>query len=112
MKTIRTYPNTVEAGLARSILESAGIEAVLADEHSCTLGYGSVVGGVRLQVPDVQADPATKILDEQDGVTPLPDDFIPPGGLAQPPLKRREKAHFRLFSKAESGVCWFSDCWH
>ncbi len=51
--TIATYLNPNEAFLARGVLESAGIDCILLDEH-VSLVYGrpggGIVGGVRLQV--------------------------------------------------------------
>lgn len=109
MKTIHTYINTVEAGVAQSLLESANIDSVLADEHSCTLGYGSVIGGVRLQVPDEQVDAAKRILAGKDGVTPLPDDFIPPGVVISPNESTKPPSESRgggVFSAFLEGGIW------
>ena len=63
MKTIRTFSNLSEAGFASSLLEASGIEALLADEQSYTIGYGQVAGGLRLQVEDADVERAERILD-------------------------------------------------
>jgi hypothetical protein len=59
MKTIKTYPSTVEADLARIALEAAGIPSVV-------VGIGvSMEGGeagVQLLVPDDRAEAALKVL--------------------------------------------------
>jgi hypothetical protein len=67
-----------EAGLDKSLLEAEGIPAFVADESSAALGYGTVLGGVRLQVQDEDVDRAQQILGEQQEAAPLPDDFVPP----------------------------------
>ncbi len=80
MVTIQTYTDSTEAGLAQSLLESRGIEAFLQDENALNvvLPGGSMLGGVRLQVADEDADQARRIVQDGEGVTPLPDDFVPP----------------------------------
>jgi hypothetical protein len=83
MVTVRQYMNPSEAGLDKTLLEEAGIPVFLADENSMSLGYGGVLGGVRLQVEDANLERARRVLDEREGVTPLPDDFVPP---EEPPI--------------------------
>ena len=78
MVTVRQYINPSEAELDKTLLEEAGIPVFLADENSLSIGYGGVLGGVRLQVEDGDLDRARHVLDEREGVTPLTDDFIPP----------------------------------
>jgi hypothetical protein len=62
MITIATYRNLMSAELAQTHLESYGIKALIADAFSYILGYGSVIGGVRLQVLDADAERARAIL--------------------------------------------------
>lgn len=64
--TIARYALTYEAHLARARLESEGIEALIADEHTMALQslYADALGGARLQVRDEDADRAQAILDE------------------------------------------------
>jgi len=38
----------------------------------------SVLGELRLQVQEEDVERARRVLDEQEGFSPLPDDFIPP----------------------------------
>jgi hypothetical protein len=78
MVTVRQYINPSEAELDKTLLEEAGISVFLADANSMSLGYGGVLGGVRLQVEDADLNRARHVLDEREGVTPLPDDFVPP----------------------------------
>ncbi len=85
MVTVRQYINLSEAELDKTLLEEAGIAVFLADANSLSIGYGGVLGGVRLQVEDADLDRARRVLDEKEGVTPLPDDFVPP--LEPPPIE-------------------------
>lgn len=62
MITIATYRNLMSAELAKTRLEFYDIKAMIADEFSYTLGYGSVMDGVRLQVPAADAERAKEIL--------------------------------------------------
>src|ERR1043166_9199888 len=78
MKIIRRYSNVAEAGFAQSLLEAAGIDATLADEQAATLGPQFVPWGIRLEVPDSDAQRALEILNRQVGVDSLPPDVTPP----------------------------------
>lgn len=64
MKTVASFPTLEDAYLARSLLQSSGITAEIPDE---LLGQGGFLdnthGGVRLTVPDQQAEQAREILD-------------------------------------------------
>jgi len=84
MITIRQYKDLTKAHLDKSLLEAAGIPVSLDDEYSTLIGYGSILGGVRLQVQDSDVDRARRVLDEREMFAPLPDDFIPPENRSQP----------------------------
>jgi len=85
MKTIRSFYNLAEAGFAQSLLESAGIQAALADQYAYAAGQ-ILASGIRLQVPEADAERAVEILDRQEEFSPLPDDFVPPElSLAEAP---------------------------
>jgi hypothetical protein len=73
MITIAKYRNLMAAELVKTRLESRGIKTMIADEFSYTLGYGSVIDGVRLQVAEEDAGRAKKIL-AADEYIDLPDD--------------------------------------
>ena len=60
------------------MLNAAGIEATLADEHAYTLGQQYAPWGIRLQVAENDQAMANKVLAHGEGFTPLPEDFIPP----------------------------------
>ena len=64
--TIFTALNPAEAQLVRSRLEAAGFHAEVADELSAFSieGYSLAVGGVRVQVPEVEAAEAGVFLRE------------------------------------------------
>jgi len=78
MVTIRQYADSARAELDKSVLAAKGIHAFLADENSVAAGFGGVLGGVRLQVAEANAERARQVLKQQENVTPLPDDFVPP----------------------------------
>ncbi len=58
----------------------AGIESVLlgVDTFNVVLPGGSLLGGIRLQVDEENAEEARGIVQDGDGVTPITDDFVPP----------------------------------
>jgi hypothetical protein len=62
MITVATYRNLMSAELAKTRLESCEIKAVIADVFFYILGYGSIMEGVRLQVPEADAERAREIL--------------------------------------------------
>jgi tetratricopeptide (TPR) repeat protein len=76
MITLRTYLNALEAGMAKSLLESHQIVCSLADENSnLYAGTGQIAIPIRLLVAEEQAEQARHIID--DPQPPLPDDFDP-----------------------------------
>jgi hypothetical protein len=64
--TVRRYRDLTEAFVGRSLLESAGIPAWIADEHLVRMNwfYSDLVGGMRLQVADHDEAAAREILEE------------------------------------------------
>lgn len=60
------FTSVHEALFAKSVLEAAGIEVTLADEHvvSMTWTYSNAVGGVKVLVPEDQFDEARSVLEE------------------------------------------------
>lgn len=65
--TVRRYRDLTEAFLGRSLLESAGIPAWIADEHLVRTNWflSNAVGGVRLQVDESDEAAAVEILEEE-----------------------------------------------
>ena len=61
-----TFTSVHEAQFAKSVLEAAGIEATLADEHvvSMTWTYSNAVGGVKLLVHEDRLDEAMSVLEQ------------------------------------------------
>ena len=64
LKTVATFSFPHEAHIARAKLESEGIPALVADEHTINMQwlYSNALGGVRLQVPPTAFDRAKGIL--------------------------------------------------
>jgi len=61
--TVSTHTNLIEAELAKSILESAGIEAFIHAPHSTAL-YPGLLGEIKLQVKASQLQSALDALEE------------------------------------------------
>ena len=72
MVTIRSFPDVMQAWLARSSLESAGIECYLVDDNMVRLDWGIsiVLGGVKLRVKPEDAEDALVFLDQ-----PVPEEL-------------------------------------
>jgi len=66
MVTIRSFPDVMQAWLAKSSLESAGIECYLVDDNMVRLDWGIsiVLGGVKLRVKPEDAEAALVFLDQ------------------------------------------------
>ena len=62
--TVATFSQPVEAHLARTKLESEGVTCFVSDENVVTVNWllSSAVGGVKLKVPEWQADYAREVL--------------------------------------------------
>jgi predicted RNA-binding Zn-ribbon protein involved in translation (DUF1610 family) len=65
--TVRRYRDLAEAYVGRSLLESAGITAWIADENFVRMDwfYSNLVGGMRLQVDERDEAAAREILEEK-----------------------------------------------
>jgi len=64
--TVRRYRDLAEAYVGRSLLQSAGIPAWIADENLVRMDwfYSNLVGGMRLQVDEGEEAAAREILEE------------------------------------------------
>ena len=63
---IRRYRDLPEASIAKSVLESAGVDCILADDNLVRLDwfYCNLVGGIKLLVPEKDAEAAIQLLHE------------------------------------------------
>ena len=77
------YRDSGEAMIAKSMLDSAGIESFLSDENLVRLDwfYSNLVGGIKLMVREEDADTARKLLEEN---IPEKFDVAGVGEYAQP----------------------------
>jgi hypothetical protein len=77
MVTIRSFSDVMQAWLAKSSLESAGLECWLVDDNMVRLDWGIsiILGGVKLQVKPEDAEAALAMLDQP--VPEEPDDEDP-----------------------------------
>jgi hypothetical protein len=80
---LRRYRDLPEASIAKSILDSAGIENYLADDNLVRLDwfYSNLIGGIKLFVRQQDVDEANELLDQ--GV-PEKFDVDTPGEYEQP----------------------------
>ncbi len=62
MKTVKTYPTSLEADLARVTLEGAGIPAIVV---GLGVGWEGGAQGVRLLVADESVEAALKVLRDE-----------------------------------------------
>jgi hypothetical protein len=60
------YRNSPEAMVAKSMMDSAGIESILSDENLVRLDwfYSNLVGGIKLMVREEDAETARKVLEQ------------------------------------------------
>lgn len=67
LTTVQRYRDLAEAYAGRSLLESSGITAWIADENLVRMDwlYSNLIGGMRLQVDERDEAVAREILDEQ-----------------------------------------------
>ncbi|WP_444912317.1 putative signal transducing protein [Microbulbifer sp. PAAF003] len=64
--TVARFSFPYEAQIAKARLESEGIHAFIADEHTVNMQwlYSNAMGGIRLQVSERDLDEANKILNQ------------------------------------------------
>jgi len=70
---IATFGDVHSAYMAKSLIESAGIPVFLRDEHLVSIQpfYSLAVGGVKLTVPESQAETALEFLQNEQSEAPL-----------------------------------------
>ena len=68
LQTVARFVWWQDAFLARGLLESHGIPAIVTDHNTVRMDwhYSNAIGGVRLQVPFAQADAARTVLSSED----------------------------------------------
>lgn len=109
--TLRRYTLPMEAHLDRGRLESEGIQAIIADEHTIQMQwlYSNALGGVRLQVDEADAERAERVLSEDR--SDVVDESLAPGQADRdtgesPPLVRlaRDRSRQGFFAAL---MIWF-----
>jgi hypothetical protein len=76
--SIETFPNTIEAEVAKNVLEANGIRAIVSADDAGGMLF-PMINGARLMVMEEQADAAREILrgsadEETPGREDLPDE--------------------------------------
>ena len=100
--TVRRYRDLAEAYVARSLLESAGIPAWIADENLVRMDwfYSNLIGGMRLQVDEREEAAAREILEERaPGTITYGEDEV----YVQPTCPKCGSAEITLGSGTERG---------
>jgi predicted RNA-binding Zn-ribbon protein involved in translation (DUF1610 family) len=100
--TVRRYRDLAEAYVGRSLLESAGIPAWIADEHLVRMDwfYSNLIGGMRLQVDECDEAAAREILEQ--GV-PGTITYGPEEAYVQPTCPKCGSAEITLGGGTERG---------
>src|SRR6476659_6478083 len=64
IETVASFQDPVEAQIVRALLESAGIDAIVADLNLVTLDWpmAQALGGVKLQVPQADVAEAKRLI--------------------------------------------------
>jgi hypothetical protein len=104
--TIRAFRDLPEALLAKGSLESAGIQALLADDNIIRLDWfwSNLMGGIKLQVDQEDAEAANGILDQ-----PIPEGFDVAGvGEYQQPRCPRCQSLDVSFQELDEPVAYVS----
>jgi hypothetical protein len=100
--TVRRYRDLAEAYAERSLLESAGIPAWIADENLVRMDwfYSNAVGGMRLQIDEREEATAREILEEG---APETITYGEEGVYVQPTCPKCGSAEITLGSGTERG---------
>ena len=100
--TVRRYRDLAEAYVVRSLLESAGIPAWIADENLVRMDwfYSNMVGGMRLQVDEREEAAAREILEAE---VPGTITFGQEEAFVQPTCPKCGSADITLGGRTERG---------
>lgn len=79
MITVATCNNPMHAQLLKSVLEDSGISVEIPNEHSAQTMPHLILamGGIRVQVPEADAETARKLVADFEAATPGSDQFPP-----------------------------------
>lgn len=66
MITVATFENQADAHIAKGRLEAEGLSPVLGDSHLVQTDwlYSAALGGIKLQVPEMEAERARQLIDQ------------------------------------------------
>jgi hypothetical protein len=107
--TVATFSQPVEAHLARTKLESEGVECVVSDEYLVRVNWllSNAVGGVKLRVPEWEEHRARDVLRPRPRLVVVADDHDPSReGETICPNCRSYDVYYRRFSRRAAGVFW------
>lgn len=107
--TVATFSQPVEAHLARTKLESEGVECVVSDEYLVRVNWllSNAVGGVKLRVPEWEEQRARELLRPRPRlvvVADARDDAVDDESIC--PNCRSYDVYYRRFNRRAAGVFW------
>ena len=106
--TIATYDDYLSANFDIQTLEEKGIDCYLADENTVTTKWilKQALGGIKLRVPEQQADEALKILNEKTEAIPVDFTLAEGEGHLICPSCSSNNTATEKYSKAVAGWSW------
>jgi hypothetical protein len=102
---VAEFSQSVEAEMAKSFLISNGIECQLTDANIVDINwlYSNFVGGVKLFVPNAQADEAKKLLADPQGFSGA-EDLTAPDEISKPQCPRCHSENTEQLSSPRRGI--------
>lgn len=106
--TVGSFSQPVEAHLARTKLESEGIQCVVNDEYLVRVNWllSNAVGGVKVMVPAWEADRAVEVLRPRPHLVDVADEEAEADGELICPRCRSFDVYFSRYSRRVAGVFW------
>jgi hypothetical protein len=106
--TVAAFSLAIEADLARTKLESEGIECFVADEHTVTMNwlYSHAIGGVKLKVWQSDLQRAKEILGRRSATEEGQGDHVAGTEELHCPRCGSADVHYERFSRRLAFASW------
>jgi hypothetical protein len=104
--TVASFSQPIEAHLARTKLESEGIACIVGDENLVRVDWllSNAVGGVKLLVPEWEAEQARALLRPQPHLVVVAEEGEPADGELICPRCRSYDVYYQRFSQRVAGI--------